>query len=103
MGHQDGFNQGVQGDVCGNLALRLERIAGSPIRVADQVQRAGERALHFLDVSASHLRVHSHFFQAPFVMRSSTNASPDVWLIDDLQKFKEIKYRETCEFERLGA
>jgi hypothetical protein len=67
IGHQRGFEEGIQGDVCGNLALRLERIVGTPAKVADEVLAAHGLAVHHIGLSGGHHRVHSHLVHAPFI------------------------------------
>jgi hypothetical protein len=107
IGHQQGLEEAVRGDVCGNVALRLDRVAGSGTRVTQELERLRDYVFEFLHVATSHARVHSHHPSSgsPTVVR---HAPPDAtpypaMITDSLRPLgAQIRFRHVCEYERLG-
>jgi hypothetical protein len=87
------------------VSLRMERIAGHPDLVADELTELSRAALEFLHVGTDHVRVHGHLQGALLVVpRSATNANLRRAYLWDLQVplGAPIIYREICEYEAWG-
>jgi hypothetical protein len=104
VGHQDGFVEAVTGEVCGNLARRIERIAGSLPRVTDELTTASTAAFEFHYVAAHHVRVHGHMQNAPVVEAAPGSTTPVQGTINDPPMPLEapVAWRSVCEYEKWG-
>lgn len=102
-GHQDGLVQAVTGDVCGNAALRIERIAGSAERVAAELSTAASAALEFHSIGAGHHRVFGHMQGAELIVRTPASPAPQSFYSTDGQTpLASIFNRHICEYEGWG-
>jgi hypothetical protein len=104
VGHQDGFVDAVTGEVCGNLARRIERIAGSAARVGPELELASAAAFEFHSVGTDHHRVHGHMQNARVVMKAPGSTTPLQYTSNDAQTplGGAIMYRHVCEYEKWG-
>lgn len=104
-GHQGESEKAVSGERCGNVARRLERIAGKPTAVVRELSAAERVALEFLDILTGHHQVHSNLPEpgAPHVLRTSDDPSPVLDRYVDYQRplHRTIGHegRERCEYE----
>jgi hypothetical protein len=72
FGHQGTMEAAVMGDVCGNIGLRLERIAGSPVVVQGMAAAAVDHGQQFLGIATAHWKVRGNYENAPLVFLSSS-------------------------------